>query len=198
MKRIQVMLAAATIAWSAPAVLDAQEIPLAIEARGGAYIPTGDFAEGVGTGFGLGAIVSYRVIPALDIYAGYSWQRFALEEDEEFDDVDVDIEDSGFALGVRFEVPAAQSLGPWIRAGVILHQAKFSGSEGSLSVSFTSDRTAGLELGGGLAIPIAPALSITPGVSFRTYKPKFDIAGEVESDDALSYLGLELGARFTF
>jgi opacity protein-like surface antigen len=199
MKRIQVVFATAAIALSAPAIVEAQQLPLAIEVRGGAYIPTGDFAEGVGTGFGLGGIVSYRVIPALDIYAGYSWQSFPIDDDEEFDDVDIDIEDSGFAVGVRFEVPAAANLGPWIRAGLILHQAKFSGSDGSVSVSFTSDRTAGLELGGGVAIPVTPNLSITPGVSFRTYKPTFDIAGEIEtSDESLSYFGLEIGGRFTF
>jgi hypothetical protein len=188
-------LAALALAAALPAVASAQLLPLSVEARGGAYIPTGDFADGLNTGFGFGGNVAYRVIPMLDIYAGYSWQRFGVEDDEEFEGATLDLDDSGFAFGARLHLPAAPNLGPWVRAGVIMHQLKFTGSDGGISVSLSTDRAVGAEIGGGLAIPLMPSLSLTPGVSFRTYKPRFEGA---TSDEPVQYFGLELGARFAF
>jgi opacity protein-like surface antigen len=188
MKTVKTLFAVLSLAVLAPVALQAQT-PFSVEVQAGAVIPTGDFADDFATtGFGFGINAAYRVIPALDIYAGYSWQRFGVD-DAEFDDVDVDLDDSGFALGARLFVPGMATLSPWVRGGVIFHQLKVSGSEGGFSASFTSDRTVGFEVGAGLAFPVAPNFAITPAVLFRTYEPEF----EGESGDAVSYFGIFVG-----
>lgn len=191
MKRIRVLFVMVGLAVAAPVAVQAQT-PFSIEAQAGVMVPTGDFADDFATtGFGFGVNAAYRIMPMLDIYAGYSWQRFGT--DSEFEEVDVDIDDSGFALGGRVMFPGT-GLDPWIRAGVILHELKLSGSEGGFSASITSDRAVGFEGAAGLAFPVAPRIQLTPGVTFRTYKPEFE--GET-SDESVTYFGVHIGGRIS-
>lgn len=194
MKAMCSLFAVLSIAVLAPVALHAQQTGFSVEAQVGGVIPTGDFADFATAGFGFGVNAAYRVFPMVDVYAGYSWQRFGADDDEEFGAVDVDIDDSGFAFGGRLHVPAVPSLNPWIRAGVILHQLKLSGTEGGVSASFTSDREAGFEVGAGIGFPVAPKISLSPAVIFRSYKPSFD--GET-SDESLTYVGLYIGGRIS-
>lgn len=195
MKRMLWIPLALTLALVPIAGVQAQITPFSVEAEAGVVIPTGDFGDDFATtGFGLGLTAAYRVAPMLDLYAGFSWQRFGAEDDPEFGEFDVDIDDSGFSLGGRLHFPGAPGISPWVRAGVIFHRLKVSGSEGGFSISVESDRTVGFELGGGAAFPVAPRVEITPSLSFRRYTP--ELAGE--SDEAVTYLGLGVGARFTF
>jgi opacity protein-like surface antigen len=193
MKTVTTLFLGLTLAVMAPAALHAQT-PLSVEVQAGVVVPTGDFADDFATtGFGFGINAAYRVMPMLDIYAGYSWQRFGVDEGD-FEDVDVDVDDSGFALGARFNF-AMPALSPWVRGGLIFHELKVSGSEGGFSASFSSDRTLGFEAGGGIAYPLAPNIDLTPALMFRTYKPEFD--GE-SSESSVSYFGLFLGGRISF
>lgn len=194
MRKVHALLLVLGLAIAAPVGLHAQT-PLSVEVQAGVVIPTGDFAEDFATtGFGLGINAAYRILPMLDLYAGYSWQRFGVD-DEEFPDADIDVEDSGFALGARLNVPAVPGLSPWVRAGVILHELQVSGTDGGFTASFTSDRALGFEVGAGLAFPVAPRVSLTPGITFRSYKPEFD--GET-ADEPVTYFGIHLGGRISF
>lgn len=193
MKRIRMMFVVVGLAVLAPAAVQAQT-PFSVEAQAGVVVPMGDFADDFATtGFGFAVNAAYRVMPMLDVYAGYSWQRFGAD-DGEFEDVDVDIDDSGFAFGGRLLFPGT-GLDPWVRAGLILHQLKLSGSEGGFSASFTSDRSLGFEAAAGLAFPVAPRVSLTPAITFRTYSPDFE--GE-SSDESIQYIGVHLGGRISF
>lgn len=194
MKAVRTLAAALGLAVLVPAAAQAQISPFSVEARVGAAIPTGDFADGVTTGFGFDANVAYRVMPMLELYGGYSWTRFGFDDDEEFDE-DVNMDDSGFAVGARVMFAGVPGIDPWVRGGVILHQLKTSFSEGPVSGSFTTDRAAGFEAAAGVAIPVAPRVALTPAVTFRTYTPKFD--GE-SFDSSVQYVGLHLGGRISF
>jgi hypothetical protein len=192
MERISVLFVVLSLGIMAPAAVVAQT-PFSVEVQAGVVVPTGDFADEFATpGVGIGANVAYRVIPMLDIYAGYSWQRFGAD-DAASEGTDLDIDDSGFALGGRLNFPG-MGLGPWVRAGVILHELKISGSDGGFSASLTSDRAVGFEVGAGLSFPVAPKISLTPGVTFRTYEPEFD--GE-SADESVTYFGLHLGGQIS-
>jgi len=200
--KIRAMFSAALFAAILPAAVQAQASPFSAELRGGAGVPTGDFADGAKTGWGLGANVQFRFMPALGAYASYSYNRFGTERSE-FDDLDfpgsasmdVNIVDSGFGAGLIAYIPGAPMLEPWVRGGVILNQLSVNMSGGGGSESFSFDRGLGFELGGGLAIPVAPRVSLTPGLIYRSHKPKFD--GET-SDEALTDVSIDIGLRIRF
>lgn len=196
--KMRYLVSAAMIAIVAPAAAHAQGVsPLSLEARAGAVVPMGDFADGLKTGFGFGATAAYRVIPMLDIYAGYNWHRFGVEDDPEFGDSDFNLDDSGFELGARVYVPVGGSIAPWLQGGLIMQQLKFGASEGGLSASVSTDREIGFEVGGGIGIPIGPNMSLTPGVRYRQYSPSMTLLGETESFD-VQYLVADIGFQFRF
>jgi hypothetical protein len=187
MKKVIALFVVLGLALAAPAAVQAQS-PFSVEVHAGVVVPTGDFADIATTGFGFGAHAAYQVMPMLDLYAGYSWQRFGVED--EFNG-DLDLDDSGFAVGARVNLMGMPGFDPWIRGGVILHEIKIS--EGGFSL--TSDRAVGFEVAAGLAFPIAPRVSITPAVTFRTYSPEFE--GE-SLDESVSYFGVQVGGRIAF
>jgi opacity protein-like surface antigen len=194
MKKVYASLVVLSLAIAAPVAVQAQS-PFSVEVQAGVVVPTGDFADDFATtGFGFGVHAMYQLTPMIDLYAGYSWQRFGVDEDD-FGDVDLDVDDSGFALGARLNLRGMPGFDPWIRGGVILHELKISGSEGGFSASFTSDRSVGFEVAAGLAFPVAPRISIVPSVTFRNYSPEFD--GE-SIDESVSYFGLHVGGRISF
>lgn len=163
-------------------------LPISIEARAGAAIPTGDLADYLDTGFGLELNGTLYFTPQIGAYAGYSLAQV------DYSDFDLDGTDSGFSLGILASAPVP-SLAPWVRAGAILHQ--FEVSEGS--ASRTSDRGIGFEIGGGFAFPVAPMLSITPGVRYRSYEAEVDLTdlGEGTWQQDVNYLTVDIGARLT-
>jgi opacity protein-like surface antigen len=195
MKRIWLPMAILAIGLATPT--QAQLSPFSIEGRAGVAVPTGDAADALKTGFSVGANPGHSLLPLLDLYAGYSLQRFGFDDDEEFGDVDADATDSGFSLGARIGLPVTGSIAPWLFGGVLLHQVEIEGREGNLTVSMKSDRSVGFEVGGGVSLPIAPLLSLTPAVRYRRYTADFDFAGETWSED-VTYFAIDLGVRLRF
>jgi opacity protein-like surface antigen len=171
---------------------------LSAEVRVGAGIPTGDFADGLSAGLGIGGILAYRVIPELDVFAGYSSQSFGVDDDPEFEGVDLDVNDSGFAIGGRFFVPGLPSVAPWLQAAVLLHELEVTGREQGVSVSLSSDREVGFEIGGGLEIPVAANIGVTPGIRYRQYSVDFDLEDDGPVSGDVTYLTLDVGVRFRF
>jgi opacity protein-like surface antigen len=187
MKTIRTLFAVAVIAALAPVTVEAQ-IPLSIEASVGAVVPTGDFAEDLSAGFGFGVNAAYRVMPMLDVLAGYSWQRFGVDAE---DANDADVDDAGFMFGARFNAPMP-GINPWVRGGVIMHQMKMS-AEG---MSFDFDRATGFEVGAGATFAVAPRISVVPSVTYRQYTAKMEVMGFAIEED-VSYFGANVGVRFT-
>jgi opacity protein-like surface antigen len=188
MKKVIGLFVVLGLALAAPVAVQAQS-PFSVEVHAGVVVPTGDFGDDFATtGFGFGIQAAYQVMPMLDLYAGYSWQRFGVDDDF---NGDVDVDDSGFALGARVNLMGMPGFDPWIRGGVILHEVKIS--EGSFSL--TSDRSVGFEVAAGLAFPIAPRVSIVPALMYRNYSPDFEGA---DLDESLSYFGVTVGARISF
>ncbi|CAN5497287.1 hypothetical protein BH24GEM3_BH24GEM3_18620 [soil metagenome] len=195
MKTIRTLFAGLALILLAPVALHAQS-PLSLEIRGGIAVPMGDFADGAQTGVGFGGTASFQILPVFDVYAGYSWTRFGIDDDGDLDGADVDLTDSGFAVGGRLYLAPIGNIAPWVQGGVLLHQLEISGSEGGVSASVTSDRGVGFEAGGGVAIPVGTNISFMPGVRYRQYPAQFgdddDDAGDVQ------YIALDLGVRLRF
>lgn len=196
MKAIRVVLPALCVGLAAPAAVNAQSVvPLSVEGHLGVGVPTGDFGEAADPSYGLGATVTYDLAPMIGIRAGYSYQRFGFSEDNpEAGDGDADYSDSGFALGLELSPVLTPGLNLLLHADAILHQMKISGSEDAVSLSVTSDRSLGFDVGAGVAFPVGPRVSIVPRVRYRQYDAEFDFEGE-DGEGSISYFAAGLGLR---
>src|SRR5215218_1251044 len=138
-------------------------LPVSFELRGGASIPTGDFADGVQTGWSLGGSVLYAPRPNLALYAGFQHDDFSLDDDADVDEgTDVGIQDDGLRAGARVSLLLAGlgSVRPWAEGGVLFNRTTVSASDGDVSASVDSDWALGFEVGAGLAFDVSPKVSI--------------------------------------
>jgi opacity protein-like surface antigen len=201
--KARALFSAALFAAILPAAAQAQVAnPFSLEVRGGAGVPTGEFGKELETGWSAAVNGSFRFTPSLGVYAGYSYTDFGMDVSGFFDEFDVPVSgvdlsmvSSGFDAGVIAYIPGVSMVEPWVRGGVILHQMQFKASAEGMSASEKGDFALGFEVGGGVAVPITPRISITPGVTYRSYKPKFE--GE-SSNEAMTDLGLDVGIRIRF
>lgn len=171
-------------------------LPLSFEVRGGVVLPQGDFDDGANTGFIVGGTVHYRVAPIASIFAGFEHAQFGIDDDSDFEGVDANFRDQGFRLGARFDVPLAGMTGisPWVEGGATFNKTSLNLSDDDASASVDSDRGVGFEVGAGLAFNVAPKISITPGVRYRSHKAEFDFDGGSEEFD-VNYFAIDLGVH---
>lgn len=180
------------------------DLPLSVELRAGAGIPTGDFAGGMagaepGLGFGIGAIV--RATSTIGVYGGYGWNQFGcgtcgiLEQTDDFE-LDEDVTDTGFDFGAQANFVLGELLVPWLRGGIIYHKLEFSGDDSS----FDSEAAIGFEIGAGASYVVVPSLTFTPGIRYRTYTAEFDFADTEFPNRSVnvSYIALDVGLAYRF
>jgi len=175
-------------------------LPLSFEVRGGVAIPTGDFADGAGTGFNVGATVHYRVAPMVSVFAGYEYARFAVDsiDDFEFPGVDANFIDQGFRAGARFEVPLAGAmtgLQPWVEGSATFYQTSATATDGTTTVDIEADRKVGFQVGAGLNFAVAPKISLSPGVRYHSHKAEFDFGDGDTAEADVNYFTIDLGVH---
>lgn len=220
MMRTPLMLAAAALLAAVPARAQ-QALPVALEVRGRAAFPTGDFGEedegaGVSTGWGGSVGAIFQATPVLGIYAGYSFTRFGTDLGEleaqlellGIDDASVHIDDSGLDAGVRARVPAMGG-SAFVRGGLVYHRVEvkisdelqefFEEFEGEPidEDALESDWSPGYQLGAGFLLPLGPRLSASFAATYTAFEPRFDddTTTEVSSDD-VTYASVEVGLEF--
>lgn len=171
--------------------------PWAAEGRLNVDVPTQQMAgEDLGTGFGFGGTVHYRFLPHLGVYAGWDWAHF--NPDNSFAGADVDLEETGYSFGLRFEHPFSGEEGGtawWGRAGGTYAHLEFENQDGDLIVD--SGHGLGWEVAGGIAYGFRPAWVLNPGVRFRSLSRDVTIGNTTRSVD-LSYLAFEVGIARRF
>jgi len=176
-------------------VAPASDGPWSVELLGGAAFTTEDMGDAeLGTGLGFEASVAYRVMQHLDVYGGWDWRHFMA--DESFAGSDVDVEETGYALGVRFVHPIGTStLSYIIRAGATYDHIEIENDEGDVVAD--SEHGLGWEGGVGLDIPLGEDWRVRPMARYRTLSRDIDIEDESTSVD-LSYVTLEVGLSRSF
>lgn len=167
-------------------------LPIAVEVRGGAAFPTGDFGDGLNTGYTFGGNATLGVSPLLGVYAGYSYNSFGVDDAGDVLGEELRINDRGFDAGVRASVPTlAVSLSPWVRAGLVYHDIEVNGDGGD----FSSDSELGFEVGAGLEFPLGLLVSVTPGVSYTHYSIDGG-DGSVDGDNLdVNHVRADIGLR---
>jgi hypothetical protein len=199
--RISFVLAA-LFAVLAPAPAQGQlgflpRLPLSLEVRAGAGIPTGDFADrrpGVeaetGLAFAAGAVL--HLSSAVGIYGQYNRTAFGCDNCAGAG-LDDELVDAGGGFGIHAALPLA-AFRPWIRAGGVYHELRFSGSEGELF----SDPALGFQVGGGVSLPLIGGLRVLPGVHFRSYSAELDLGGLPSETVDVNQVVADLGLSYRF
>lgn len=184
------LLAALAALAAAPQAHAQMRIPLAVEVRGGAGFPTGDFGDMVKTGYGFGVNGQFNVTPVIGVYAGYN--RFEFDREGTVADVaDAKAIDSGLNAGVQATFAPMMGFAgaaPFLRGGAVYHRVNFATDGGDSK----TDYGLGFEVGGGLDVPLGPTVSLTPGVRYIRYTPEF---GGTKLDRDINYVAADVGLK---
>lgn len=167
---------------------------LQLELRGGPAFATEKLGDAsLGTGFGFEGTVGYRVLQHLSVYAGWDWHRFTAEAS--FAGAKNDFEETGYALGLRFQHPIAQSLALQLRAGGTYNHVEIENTAGNRVTD--SKHGLGWEAGAGLALQLGNRWEITPAARFRSLSRDFTV-GTVTTPGSLRYLAVDVGFSRSF
>lgn len=165
-----------------------------LEATGDAAFPTQTFVGAdLETGGGFGVNTRYRFMPHLAAYAGWEWHMQRTEQ--LLDGQSLDLNDTGYTFGLRFEHPLVARTAGWLRAGGLANHIEIENADGDLVQD--TGHGLGWEVGGGLTVPIGPRLALTPGVRYRTLSRDVTVGGLSQSS-TLSYVTTGIGLAYTF
>jgi hypothetical protein len=187
MKKATFVLAALSVLGVAGTASAQSRIPLSVEIRGDAAIPTGDFADSFENGIGFTGSAALQLVPGFGLYGSYSRTNFSI------DGADDDVLDQGFAAGLTASLGGgAGRATPYVGAGLLFHELEVEGTE-------VGDAKMGFEVGAGLAIPLGQRIRVTPAVGYRQYNIEgLSLGGLVNTDMNVSYLNAGVGLNIAF
>jgi hypothetical protein len=168
---------------------------LTAEVRAGGNAATEEFAavdleSGVGFEIGIGV----RVAPDLFVFGAWDWQQHGASAPL-FGEA-VDVEDTGYAFGLRYVAPVASRVKPWVRGGGLYNHVEIE-DEDAGDLLADSEHTWGFEVGGGVEVALDDRWSLTPGVRYRRFEPTVR-SGGTESSTTLSYFAFDVGIALKF
>lgn len=162
-----------------------------LDLRGTVVSPITDFADAdLSMGLGFGGTVAVRLQPHLHLYGGWDWIRF--HSDASFAGTDVDFEETGYTLGLRFQhpVPWNERISCRLEAGALYKHIEIEDADGDLIDD--SGHGLGFEAGAGLSMVFGEKWNVVPMVRLRSHAPSFTI-GSTTTDATMRYVGFELG-----
>jgi hypothetical protein len=172
------VLAAAGLALSSGHA-SAQDSPIVVEARGGAAIPVGAFADGTAPGEGATAGPSFGVDIAVagggrwTPYVGFSQHRFGCEDAGCA--AGGEYVATGFHAGARFVPMPGWAVLPWLGGGVVtthVEAADLGPTNAGLSeLGVGGEVTVGVHIGSASRIALSPSLRwvmVSPGLPSGT------------------------------
>lgn len=183
---------------TAPAVASAQQ-RWTLALQGGPAFPTESLGNAdLNTGFGFEGTVSYRFMPHFAAYAGWDWHRFTIDNPaSSFAAPGTDVEETGYAFGVRFEHPIGGERSPLvvIRAGGTLNHIEIEDESGEQIAD--SGHGLGWEVGAGLGFALGTRWRLVPGARYRSLSRDLTI-DNATTPVTLSYVTTEVGMHFSF
>jgi len=183
-----------------PAALAAQQRSWELAVQGGAAFPATDLYDtDLKTGFGFEGTLSYRFTPSIGVYAGWDWHKFITDvAGTSFIGADVDVEETGYVLGLQYEFPlggSPNSPSVVLRGGGTLNHLELSDSSGNELTD--TGHGVGYEVGVGFAVPLGDRFRLVPAARYRSLDRDLTVNG-VTRGVTLSYGTAELGLRVSF
>ncbi len=172
---------------------------LSLEARLGGALATGALADPVdgvdaGAGYAAGISARWDATEAVAVYVGYERAGLACAACEDAS-LDGTVVDAGLGAGAILTLPSVlPGISPWVRAGVVRRQLRFSGG-GETSASAPG---LGFDLGAGVTLPLVASFSLTPGIRFLNYPAEFDFAIVPDRSVDVSHVGVDVGLVYQF
>lgn len=168
------------------------------EVSGGGAFGSESFLEAdLGTGLMFEAMVGYRLLPRLTAYVGWDWVRFATEQS--LLGPDLDVQETGYIFGARFERPfrgdAGEGLLYRVRLGGTYNQVEIEDSGGTRIAD--SGHGLGWEAGLALVVPAGDQLRLTPGFRYRSLSRDIRVA-TIDTPAELRYFTMEMGVSVRF
>ena len=167
-----------------------------LQQRGGLALAVEDFGDAdLGVGYGIQLTGGYQFPQRIGLYAGWTWFRF--NTDDSFAGPDVEVDESGFMAGLRYEHPVRVGMPATLQLqlGTVYDEVELEGGDGTLIA--TSDRDFAWATSAGLEFPLGEGWRFGPAVRFRSLSPGFEVGGvDVETD--LTHLSIDLGLSQRF
>ena len=166
-----------------------------LELRPGIDLATTDiFDADLGTGVGFEGSISFRFMPHLTAYAGWSWNNFGV--DQSFAGADASFEETGYTFGFQFIHPIGESsLSYLVRLGGTYNHIEIENNNGEIMID--SGHGLGWQAEAGLVIPLSENFSLLPGVRYRTLSRNIEIDNPNTSVD-LNYVSVGVGLSWSF
>ena len=193
MRRVILLLGAATALLTGSQAASAQMPPLMIEVHGGYTIEsTGNWNElaTYKNGSGAGATVTAMVAPQIGVYLGWDRYRFRTDEEQPGVAPDAFITHAGYRAGLTVFIPirAVPAVTPVLEAGSIYNTVAVSLGDGRRA---ETRRSGGREAGVGVMVRVTPRLNVAPTFRIREHKVEF----EDGSSQTMGYFALGVGLR---
>lgn len=145
------------------------------------------------TGFGFEAMVSYKFMPHLGVYAGWGWNNFQVEKDLGIDGLE--FEETGYSIGLQFIHPFTPSLSYLLGAGGIYKHFEAEDSSGDITAD--TGHELGWEVQAGVVYSFGSGFELRPQVIYRSLATELELA-TFDSDFDLGYLSIGLGVAKRF
>ncbi len=166
-----------------------------LELRPGVNYATQDIADAnLELGFGTELTIAYRFMPHLAVYAGWSYNNFAV--DQSFAGTDASFEETGYTFGFQFIHPIGEStLSYLLRVGGTYNHIEIENNDGDIIID--SGHGLGWQAEAGLVIPLNERFSLLPSVRYRSLNRDIKIENENTSVN-LNYLSVGVGLSWSF
>lgn len=166
-----------------------------LELRPGVDYATKDISDAdLGLGLGAELTITYRIMPHLATYAGWSYNNFAV--DQSFAGADASFEETGYTFGLQFIHPIGGSdISYLIGAGGTYNHIEIENKDGDITID--SGHGLGWQAEVGIVIPLSDKFSLLPSVRYRSLSRDIEIEN-VSTSVQLDYFSVGVGLSWSF
>ncbi|MFD1094860.1 outer membrane beta-barrel protein [Salegentibacter chungangensis] len=153
--------------------------------RPGVHFPIGQYqGNEVNTGFGFEVNLAYIVLPYVSAYGGWEWRLFKTADFEEAGAVD--LEETGYSLGLRFIHPLKGQVSYLIGGGAVYKHLEIEQQDNTRVGD--SGHKLGWQAEAGFSIHLGNAFYLQPGLHYQS----------VSLEDKFNYFSLGMALSKTF
>lgn len=127
-------------------------------------------------------------MPHLGAYTGWGWNKFST--DDTFAGSNIDVEETGYVLGLQFKHPINSTpISYYVRLGGLYNHLELEDGDDILE---DTGHGFGLQIAGGVEIELGSNWSINPGLKFNAISRDINEGG-IKTDLNLNYINIRVG-----